>query len=137
MFERILLAADGSVSSRKAADVAADIGKKYGAEVLVFHVLERQITELGAYDVEQPDEASDFVDEIVRTLKDAGVSARGEVETAPKGRVPRAIVEAAKEQGAGLIVMGSRGLSEWEELFLGSVTDRVLHLAECPVFIVR
>jgi len=137
MFERILLAADGSVSSRKAADVAADIGKKYGAEVLVFHVLERQITGLGAYDVEQPDEASDFVDEVVRELKDTGVSARGEVETAPKGRVPRAIVEVAKEQGAGLIVMGSRGLSEWEELFLGSVTDRVLHLAECPVLIVR
>lgn len=137
MFERILLAADGSASSRKAADVAADIGKKYGAEVLVFHVLERQITELGTYDVEQPDEASDFVDEIVRMLKDAGVSARGEVETAPNARVPRAIVEAAKEQDAGLIVMGSRGLSEWEDLFLGSVTDRVLHLAECPVIIVR
>jgi len=137
MFERILLAANGSASSRKAADVAADFGKKYGAEVLVFHVLERQITEFGAHDAEEPDEASDFVDEVVRELKDAGVSARGEVETAPKGRVPRAIVEAAREQGAGLIVMGSRGLSEWEELFLGSVTDRVLHLAECPVFIVR
>lgn len=137
MFERILLAADGSASSRKAADVAADIGKKYGAEVLVFHVLERQITEFGAYDVEQPGEASDFVDEIVRALKDADVNARGEVETAPKGRVPRAIVEGAKEQGAGLLVMGSRGLSEWEELFLGSVTDRVLHLAECSVLIVR
>ncbi|HKZ76004.1 MAG TPA: universal stress protein [Actinomycetota bacterium] len=137
MFEQILLAADGSASSRKAADVAADIGKKYGAEILVFHVLERQITGFGAYDVEEPDEAADFVDEVVRTLKDAGVSARGEVETAPKGRVPRTIVEAAREQGAGLIVMGSRGLSEWEELFLGSVTDRVLHLAECPVLIVR
>jgi len=137
MFERILFAADGSASSRKAADVAADIAKKYAAEVLVFHVLERQISEFGAYDVEEPGEASDFVDEVVRELKDAGVSARGEIETAPKGRVPRAIVEAAREQGAGLIVMGSRGLSEWEELFLGSVTDRVLHLAECPVFIVR
>ena len=137
MFERILLAANGSASSRKAADVAADFGKKYGAEVLVFHVLERQITEFGAHDAEEPDEASDFVDEVVRELKDAGVSARGEVETAPKGRVPRAIVEAAREQGAGLIVMGSRGLSEWEELFLGSVAHRVLHLAECPVFIVR
>ncbi|MGH2659421.1 MAG: universal stress protein [Actinomycetota bacterium] len=137
MFEQILLAVDGSASSRKAADVAADIGKKYGAEILVFHVLERQIAAFGAYDVERPDEATDLVDEIVRGLKDAGLNARGEVETEPTGRVPRAIVEAAKEHGAGLIVMGSRGLSEWEELFLGSVTDRVLHLAECPVLIVR
>lgn len=137
MFERILLAANGSASCRKAADVAADIGKKYGAEVLVFHVRERQVTEFGTYDVEQPDEAVDFVDEIVRALKDAGVSARGEVETAPPGSVPRTIVEAAKEFDAGLIVTGCRGLSEWEGLFLGSVTDRLLHLAERPVFVVR
>lgn len=137
MFERILLAANGSTSCRKATDVVADIGMKYGSEVLVFHVLERQITRFGAYDVEQPDEATDFVDEIVRALKDAGVSARGEVQTAPTDGVPRAILEAARELDAGLIVMGSRGLSDWEGLFLGSVAHRVLHLAECPVFVVR
>lgn len=43
MFERILLAANGSPSSRKAVEVAADIGQKYGAEVVVLHVLEQRI----------------------------------------------------------------------------------------------
>jgi nucleotide-binding universal stress UspA family protein len=87
--------------------------------------------------VEQPQEDADFVDEIVRALKDAGVSARSEVQTAPLGAVPHVILEMAKELDAGLIVMGSGGLSDWEGLFLGSVTHRVLHLAERPVFVVR
>ena len=137
MFERILLAANGSPSSRKAADVAADIGQKYGAEVVVLHVREQKITMLGAYVVEQPYEDANFVEEIVRGLKDAGVSARSEVQTAPLGGVPHVILEMAKELDAGLIVMGSDGRSEWDELFVGSVADRVLHLAECPVFVVR
>jgi nucleotide-binding universal stress UspA family protein len=137
MFERILLAANGAPSSRKAADVAADIGQKYGAEVVVLHVREQKITRLGAPMVEQPQEDADFVDEIVRALKDAGVSARSEVQTAPLGAVPHVILEMGKELDAGLIVMGSGGLSDWEGLFLGSVTHRVLHLAERPVFVVR
>jgi nucleotide-binding universal stress UspA family protein len=130
MFERILLAANDSPSSRKAVEVAADIGQKYRAEVVVLHVREQ-------YEIEQPDAATDFVDEIVRVLKDSGVSARSEVQTAPLGGVPHVILDMAKELDAGLIVMGSRGLSEWEGLFLVSVSHRVLHLAECPVFVVR
>jgi len=127
MFERILLAANGSPSSRKAADVAAEIGQKYGSEVVVLHVREQKITMLGAYVVEQPYEDANFVEEIVRALKDAGVSARGEVQAAPSGAVPHVILEMAKEFDAGLIVMGSRGLSEWEGLFLASVSHRVVH----------
>jgi nucleotide-binding universal stress UspA family protein len=137
VFERILVAVNGSPSSRKAAEVAADIGQKYGAEVVVLHVLEQQITPFGAYVVEQPYEDTNFVEEIVRALKDAGVSARSEIQTAPRGRVPHVILDMAKELDAGLIVMGSRGLSEWEGLFLASVSHRVLHLAQCPVFVVR
>jgi nucleotide-binding universal stress UspA family protein len=137
VFERILLAANGSPSSRKAAEVAADIGQKYGAEVVVLHVLEQQVTPFGAYAVEQPYEDANFVERIVRALKDAGVSARSEIQTAPLGSVPHVILDMAKELDAGLIVMGSRGLSEWEGLFLASVSHRVLHLAQCPVFVVR
>ena len=74
--------------------------------------------------------------EVTEALKDAGVSARGEIQTAATGRVPRVILEAAREQDAGLIVMGSRRQSELDELFLESVTDRVLHVAECPVLVV-
>ena len=136
MFERILLAVNRLASSQRAADAAVDIAQKYGAEVVVLHIRERQTTKLGGDDVEQEDGAAEFVEELVRALKDAGVSARGEIQTAATGRVPRVILEAAREQDAGLIVMGSRRQSELDELFLESVTDRVLHVAECPVLVV-
>jgi len=136
MFERILLAGNRSESSQRAADVAADIAQKYGAEVVVLHIRERHISKFGGHEVEQPDGAAELVEALVRTLKDAGVSARGEIQTATTGSIPRVILKAAKEQDAGLIVMGSRRLSEWDELFLESVTHRVLHVAECPVVVV-
>lgn len=50
---------------------------------------------------------------------------------------PKAIVDTAHREGVGLIVMGSRGLSEWGRLLMGSVADKVMHPAECPVLVVR
>jgi len=47
------------------------------------------------------------------------------------------IVDAAKELGADMIVIGSRGWGEIRSVLLGSVSERVLHLARCPVLIVR
>ncbi len=43
----------------------------------------------------------------------------------------------AKEEGAGLIVMGTRGLSDWDRLLMGSIAHKVVHLADIPVLIVR
>lgn len=47
------------------------------------------------------------------------------------------IVQCAKETGAGLIVMGSHGWGEIHAVLLGSVSERVLHTAHCPVLIAR
>lgn len=137
MFEKILLAVDGSEPSRRAVPVAGDLARRYGGEVLVLHVREHEVTWGADVDVETPEEATDLVDEVVRTLKDLGASARSEVVRAPLGQTPRVILDMAKEHGAGLIVMGTRGLSDWGRLLMGSVAHKVLHLAECPVLVVR
>jgi nucleotide-binding universal stress UspA family protein len=116
--------------------MAGELGSKFGAEVVDFHVQERMIGRVGSYDLESAREAGELVDATVAQLKDTGVSARGEVAHGIAGHSARAIVEAAKTEDAGLIVMGSRGLTDFGGLFLGSVAHRVLHLAEIPVTVV-
>jgi len=137
MFERIVLAVDGSAPSNRAIETAADLARRIGSEVIVLHVREREMAYVGAVEIESTDEVRELVDGTVRQLKDAGVSARGEVLSTVFGRAARVILEAANEDGAEMIVMGSRGLSDLAGLVLGSVTHKVLHLARCPVLVVR
>jgi nucleotide-binding universal stress UspA family protein len=77
------------------------------------------------------------VSDVVKTLRDSGVTARGEVQGAVAGHAPKHIVETAKSQGSDLIIMGSRGLSNLAGLLLGSVTHKVIQLAQKPVLVVR
>ena len=91
----------------------------------------------GAFDIETLDDAQELVDQTVAELKDAGVSARGEIGHGIAGHTARVIIEQAKHEDAGMIVMGSRGLTDFGGLFLGSVAHRVLHLGEIPVLVVR
>jgi len=137
MFERILLAVDGSEHSFKAVPVAGDLARRYGGEVIVLHVREHEITWGADIDVETAEEARALVDGVVRQLKDADANARGEVVRVPLGQTPRAILDLAQEEAVGLIVMGTRGLSDWGRLLMGSVAHKVVHLAEVPVLVVR
>lgn len=137
MFERILLAVDGSEHSDRAVPVAGDLSRRYGGEVVVLHVREHEVTWGADIDVETADEARTLVDRVVRELKDAGTNVRGEVVRVPLGQTPRAILDMVREEDAGLIVMGTRGLSDWGRLLMGSVAHKVVHLAEVPVLVVR
>lgn len=76
------------------------------------------------------------MDQIVRSLKDRGLNARGEVVRVLEGHMARGIVESAASADADVILMGTRGRSDFGGLFLGSGTHRVLHLAEKPVIVV-
>jgi len=137
MFERILLAVDGSEHSAKAVPVAGDLARRYGGEVVVLHVREHEVTWGADIDVETADEARELVDGVVRELKDVGTNVRGELVRVPLGQTPRAILDIAHDEGVGLIVMGTRGLSDWGRLLMGSVAHKVVHLAEVPVLVVR
>jgi len=73
----------------------------------------------------------------VTRLDGLGAKARPEVTHALDGYVGRVIADVADQQGAGLIVMGSRSRSDLGALLLSSVAHKVLHLATCPVLVAR
>lgn len=139
MFSRIMLGIDGSDHAAKAAEVAAELAKVTGSEVFVLHVRERLAASKGApaADLEIPADAADLVDKTIARLTADGVSAEGKVVTAPSGQVVPEILSAADAFGANLIVVGSRGLSDFSGLLVGSVSHKLIHHATCPVLVVR
>ncbi|HET7929005.1 MAG TPA: universal stress protein [Actinomycetota bacterium] len=133
MFEKILLAVDGSEHSDRAIEAAADIAWKSRATVHVIHVHEAGLVA----PIETNTEARSIVERAVKQLDADRIEVTGSAIAARSGEVAPSIVEAAHELGSGLIVMGTRGLSDFSSLLLGSVAHKVLHYADCPVLVVR
>src|SRR5215831_8292599 len=120
MFEKILLAIDGSEPSIRACELVQRLALASRADVVVFHVVERFLGYAGTVEAETLDEAGDLVDDAVRTLKDAGVSARGETMHAVTNLTASEILAAANAFDADVVVLGSRGRSDMAGLLLGS-----------------
>jgi nucleotide-binding universal stress UspA family protein len=85
---------------------------------------------------ETDEDAQQLVDAAVSELQAAGVDVRGQVLPG-QGRIGDKILEAAEAEGADLIVLGSRGMSRVEEVMIGSVSHKIVHLAKCPVLLTR
>jgi nucleotide-binding universal stress UspA family protein len=149
MFRNILVALDGSQHSSRAADVAIDLAQHYGARLQFITVSKeppaRLSEELQRYmEIEQLKGTPDalITDVAKNILAEADRRARGkglkDVKTIAKtGPVARTIVDIAKRNEADVIVMGSRGLGTVEGILLGSVSHKVVSLANCNVMTVR
>lgn len=134
---KILLPVDGSDHSRRAVGKASEFAKLSGGEVRVFHFHELAPSKAQVGPSETSAELAAVVDQAVSELQQAGISASGETHTGLFGGAAKAIVDEADQFGADLIVMGSRGLSDFQGLLVGSVAHKVVHHAKCPVLIVR
>ena len=137
MFEHIVVAIDGSPQSSKTVPFGVDLAQKYGSTVTVVHVREHARYEGSDVDFGPPITAEDLVETVVATFRDAGVEANGEIRRVSPGNTPEQIIEVANASHADLIVMGTRGMTEWKSLLLGGVANKVLHHATCPVLLVR
>ena len=149
MFKNILVALDGSKHAKRATVAATDIAQRYGSRLQFITVTKKPPAhlseELQRYmEVEHLKGTADaLVTEVAkRILSEAETYAYGkgvkEVRTiARTGPVARTIVDIAKRQKIDLIVMGSRGLSTVGGLLLGSVSHKVVSLADCNVMTVR
>jgi nucleotide-binding universal stress UspA family protein len=142
---KILLATDGSEEAALAAHTATDVAGKTDSELHVVLVgLSAAYVGIGPPEMADiPPPRQEELDEEARRLLDAQVKqieADGSTVAQAHLRVGRPgeqIVVLAEEIGAGLIVMGNRGLGGLRRLLMGSVSDSVVRHAHCPVLIVR
>lgn len=137
MFKHVLVAVDGSDYSRQALPAAIEMAGKFDADLFVLHVSEHDRGRAAAFTVETPAEATRLVADGVAEARAAGVKAHGELIDKGAGHVAQAIKECAEAHDIDLIVMGSRGLSDAQGFFLGSVTHKVMQQVDIPVLITR
>jgi nucleotide-binding universal stress UspA family protein len=143
---KILLATDGSEEAELAATTAADLAKGTGSKLHVVVIFPESAYVHPYYEVRLPkiaeqlqqqdrEENQKVLDEQVKRLQQTEVDiAEAHLRT---GEPDREIVALAEELGAGLIVMGSRGLGGVRRALMGSVSDSVVRHAHCPVVVVR
>jgi nucleotide-binding universal stress UspA family protein len=137
-FKRIVLATDATEQADAAVDATIAMGRRSSAAVRVLHVWNLEVYEReGRWDVETRGEAERLVGETVSMLQAAGMAAEPEIRQASRNQVAATIGLAAREFAADLVVLGSRGLSDWQSLFRHSVSHQVLSVVDCPVLVVR
>ena len=138
MYERLLVAVDHSEASARVLAAAKDLASLSKGKVWVLHLLEKEvIAQMGDVPSESDAEADEAVKEGVDLLRQAGIEAVGEVRSTTFGHAAREIVADAKEHDADVIIMGSRGRSDFAGTILGSTAHKVIHLTDRPVLVIR
>jgi nucleotide-binding universal stress UspA family protein len=139
MYDKILVAIDQSPVAERVLVAARDLAQLSGGEVRVLHLREREILggRGGVLDYETGEQARGTADRAVRALAQDGIKASGQARNTPFGHAAREIVGEARDFGAAVIIMGSRGHSDLAGLVLGSTAHKVIHLADRPVLVVR
>jgi nucleotide-binding universal stress UspA family protein len=140
---KILAPTDFSEHSRKALAYAKAFARKFGAEIVLLHVVEplpyTADYGYGVVTLQQPDE-------IVMTGAKGRLKAWGRAKGGAEafaepilrsGTPHHEIVVCARETDADLIIIGTHGHSGLDHLLLGSVAERVVRNAPCPVLVVR
>jgi nucleotide-binding universal stress UspA family protein len=136
-WDSILLATDGSKFSRSATEKAIEIAKAHAGQVHAVSVVD--VTE--EFQTEAPeaveklvDKAKGYVEEVRQRAEAEGVKTEALVR---EGECYRVITDLSKKCGCGVIIMGSHGRTGVKRLLMGSVTEKVLGYAPCPVLVVR
>ncbi|MGC8597282.1 MAG: universal stress protein [Thermocladium sp.] len=139
MFQKIVVAYDGSPHSKRALDMAIDIARKYGSRLYIVEVVDpAALIGLGVSPVPQT-----VLDQLYQKAKSDIEEARkraADLETEGQvleGDPATSILEFVDKVKADLLVSGSRGLSTLKRLFLGSVSSRLVSEARIPVLVVK
>ena len=141
-FKQILVPIDFSAHSTAAFEAAVEIAKAFDSKIHLLHCYQIQPGGISPYGIAIPsgyfaeirDAASQQLAEWQEEHVPAGIStAASTMSESPS----EAIITVATEIGADLIVMGTRGLSGFKHVMVGSVAERTVRLAPCPVMTVH
>jgi nucleotide-binding universal stress UspA family protein len=132
---------DFSYCSMESLDVAKELAKQYGSEVLLIHIVPViprlpdtvSIFNEGAYERELIQHAERHLEGLAEQLRQAGVRATSRVALA--NDVAMEIVREA--QLADMLVIATHGLTGWRRLAFGSIAEKVVRTANCPVLVLR
>ncbi len=148
-FSKILHPTDFSKGAELALERALDLRQRFGATLTLFHTYELPIPYPDVYAY-----SADFIGAIEQGARQAMVKAKEFAERRARelgakeahlpieakvmaGGATFAITEEAKAGGYDLIVMGTHGRTGLSHLFIGSVAERVVRTASCPVLTIR
>ena len=145
MFERILVAVDGSEGSKKALRLASNLQQTCGSELLILTVFRHHSLLEASMSMVRPDEPESLDDSMRAYAKQVAEEAKtiaaevgaSKVRAFVKaGQPARMIVKFGEEHKADLIIVGSRGQGDVQGFLLGSVSHKVTSLASIPVMVV-
>ena len=136
MFTTIVVALDGSDGSRAAIPVAAELARREGGRIVIAHVEQDVAGKGGAPIPITEDEIQAEIRKQADQLSSEGIETSVEMRNVMLGGPAHPIAEIAEEANADLIVAGTHGHTPLAGLLLGSVTQRLLHIARSPVLVV-
>lgn len=138
MYDTVVVATDGSTSVERAVTVAADLARRFEADLHAVYVLDRRSYQDAPDDMEADLRGSleERGEDALETLADR--VGNGTVTTAIReGRPPEEIVGYAREVEADVVATGTRGRHGEGRFILGSVAEEVVRMAPMPVLTVR
>lgn len=139
--ERVVVPVDGSEGAAKAARFAGGLARDTGARLVLLHVYDSTVISVMGLNALSGKEIDDAIARVSRGYFESAQRALPDGVTADTkvriGNPSSEIVAYAETEEPDLIVMGSRGQSNFRRLFVGSVSQQVMQHAPCPVTVVR
>jgi len=139
--KRILVPTDGSDPSMRAAEFAIKLAEQFNSEIVAIYVIDRLILEeiTRVQDRRELEEgikkkAERCLNYIIRSAEKKGLRARSIIV---EGQPHDQIVRHAESLRADIIVIGSKGRRGMNRILIGSVAERVIEYAPCPVLVIR
>ena len=133
MFDTIVWATDGSQTADRALEVAKTLAHEHGASLVVVHVAQHYATKTGLAVYADEDVVKAKLEETVQQLSNDGFRPTLKIVDHVGPQPAHEIADIAREVGADLVVIGTRGHGPIAGLVLGSVVLRLLHISPCPV----